>query len=144
MPKQGLKPQSLALKIIALLHEPSCRKSSQNPQNSVNVGKLFPIKERLHILKGPYTWSKKDTNMSPFYKEMSLGSWFCPKTLGNLFDMGTFIWDGGSFIWQGGTFIWQGGTFICRSVKIVLLIIRGTKFWSCLRTLNKLRFLLLI
>ena len=74
---------------------------------------------------------------------MSLGSRFCLKNLGNLFDQGTFIWkpgtfiwDEGSFIWQGGTFIWQEGTFILRRVTISLQIIWGTKFWSCVRTLN--------
>ena len=74
---------------------------------------------------------------------MSLGSRLCLKNSGNLFaqgtfiwQWGTFIWDGGSFIEQGGTFIWQEGTFILRRVPILLQIIRGTKFWSCVRTLS--------
>ena len=76
---------------------------------------------------------------------MSLGLWFCLENLGNLFvketfiwQWGTFIWDEGSFIWQGGTFIWQEGTFILRRVTILLQIIRGTKFWSCVRTLSRI------
>ena len=57
--------------------------------------------------------------------------------LGNLFDKGTFIWQWGSFIWQGGTSIWQEGTFVLRTATILLQIIMGTKFWSCVRTLSK-------
>ena len=59
------------------------------------------------------------------------------QNLGYLFDNGTFIWQWGTFIWQGGTFIWQEGTFILRRVTILLPIIRGTKFWSCVRTLKR-------
>ena len=127
-----------------LLQKRLDRRDAQPSHNAILFTLAFILfKEVDALIKGPYTWSKRDTNMWPSCKSMPLGSWFCLKNLGHLFDKGTFIWqwgtfiwDGGSFIWQGGTFIWQIGAFILSRVTILLQIIRGTEFWSCVRTVN--------
>ena len=99
-------------------------------------------------LNGPSAWSKRDTNMWPSCKYMFPGSWFCLKML---FYKGTFIWNGETVIWNGDTFIWNGETFIwaggsfiwqevtniLRRVTILLQIVRGKKFLSCVRTLTE-------
>ena len=48
------------------------------------------------ITKGPFTWSKRDTNMWPSGKKNSPGSWFCLKSLGNLFDKKGHLFSVGS------------------------------------------------
>ena len=130
----------LSNSLMSWKEQGQCHKLNLNSLFFVSRANASPLEPNMYfrVYLGPVNMVRKG------HKYVTLSQINVPRIMILSQKLGKFIWQGdiylqrGTYIWDGGSFIWQEGTFILRRVTILLQIIRGTIFWSCVRALKVL------